>query len=135
MHEERGAAVNVRAQHAETFVHRVPGLHDNVVEFVAQEVFDNGLVAGLNFEKIRENAHGGASALHGTGLEEPADGLGGISMFGDDGFEGSSFAECRGKFRAQAIEMVFALGFLAALEFQQFASAGDFFCERFDALA
>ena len=62
MHQECRAAVDVGAQQAQAFVGGVPRLDHDVVQFVAQKVFDDALVAGLNFEEIGEHA-GGSVAL------------------------------------------------------------------------
>jgi hypothetical protein len=58
MNQEGGAAVDVGAQQAQAFVGSVPGLDHDVVQFVAQEVFDHALVARLDFEEVGEHADG-----------------------------------------------------------------------------
>ena len=87
MHEEGRASIHVGAQHAQAFVGRVPRLHHDVIQFVAQEVFDHALVPRFHFEEIRKHAHRRKPALHHPGLKQPTNRLGRISMFGDDGFE------------------------------------------------
>ena len=76
MHEERRASVNVGAQHAQALVGCVPRLHDDIVEFVAQEIFDHALVPRLDFQEISEHAHRSQAALHDAGLKQAANGLG-----------------------------------------------------------
>ena len=57
MYEERRATINVGAQHAQAFVGCVPRLHDDIVEFVAQEIFDYPLVPRFDFQEIGEHAY------------------------------------------------------------------------------
>src|SRR5258708_6487556 len=87
MHEEGGAPFNIGAQHAQAFINRVPGFDDNVVQFVAQEVFNDALIARLDFEEISQHTDRSASALKCAGLKQAAHGLGGITVLGDDRFE------------------------------------------------
>ena len=58
MDQECRASIDVGAQQAQAFVGGVPRLDDDVVQFVAQEVFDHALVARLDFEKIGEHSGG-----------------------------------------------------------------------------
>src|SRR6185437_6385090 len=53
---------------------------------------------------------------------------------GDDGFERSLFTQSRCEFGAQGVQVALGFRFLLALEFQQFASAGDFLRECFHSL-
>ena len=50
MDQEGSAAVHIAPQQPQTLVSGIPGLHHNVVEFVAQEVFHYVLVAVVDFE-------------------------------------------------------------------------------------
>src|SRR5207302_9635870 len=87
MNEESSAAINIGPQHAQTLVGSVPGFDDNVVQFIAQEVFHDPLVARLDFKEIREHAYWSQAALHYSGLEKPADGFGRISVLRDHCFQ------------------------------------------------
>ena len=87
MDQERGPAIDIGAQQTHAFVGRVPRLHDDVVQFVAQEVFDNALVMRFDFEKIGQHADRGVTALQRARLKQAAYRFGGISVLGDDGFE------------------------------------------------
>ena len=49
MNQERSAAIHVGAQHAQAFVSGIPRLDDDVIQFVAQEIFDHALVFRLDF--------------------------------------------------------------------------------------
>ena len=124
MDQERGAAVDAGAQHAEAFVGCVPGLDDDVVEFVAQEVFDDAFVARLDFEEVGEHAYRSEAALHHAGLEEAADGFGGVSVLGDDGFERAFLAERGGVFGAENVEIGFGAGFVQLLRVRSGGEVG-----------
>src|SRR6185437_15857306 len=69
-----------------------------------------------------------------AGLEKPPDRLRRVTMLRNDRFERTFLAESGREFGAQAVEMVFGFRFLLAFEFQQFASARNFFGQRFHAL-
>src|SRR5258707_3905288 len=56
MHEECRAPVDVGAQQAQAFVGSVPRLDHDEVQFVAQKVFDNALIAGLDRKSTRLNS-------------------------------------------------------------------------------
>ena len=56
MDEEGGAAIDIAAQQAQAFVGRVPRLHHDVVQFVAQEVVDHMLVAVFHLEEVGQHA-------------------------------------------------------------------------------
>ena len=107
MHQESRASIDVGTQHAQAFVRRIPRLHHDVVEFVAQEVFDYPLVARLHFQKIRQNSHRSKAALHHSGLEQPPNRLCGISMFCNDGLERSFLAQGRRVLRAKNVQIDF----------------------------
>jgi len=126
MHQERSATIYIGAQQAHAFVGRVPGLHHDVVQFVAKEVFNDALVMRIDLEEVRENADGRMAALKSTRLEDATDGLGGIPMLGDDGFERTFLAKSCGKFGAQAIEMKLGFGFFETFRFEGLADVGDF---------
>ncbi len=111
MNQEGGAAVNVAAQQAQAFVGRIPRLHDNVVQFVAQEVVDHVLIAAFDFKEIGEHADGSAAALQPTRSEELADRLGGIAVLGDDAFERTLLTHEGGVLAAQRVEVALGIGF------------------------
>src|SRR5208337_2430914 len=133
--EESCAAVNVGAQHAQAFVSGIPGLDHDVIQLVAQEVFDDAFESGLDFEEVGEYTHRRAASLHYAGLKEAADGLGGISVLGDNGLERTLFAECGRVLGAENVEMGLGPGFLELLRFDQAAKLADFFADAADALA
>ena len=93
MHEECRAPVDVGAQQAQAFVGSVPRLDHDEVQFVAQKVFDNALIAGLDFEEIGEHTGGSVSSLQRARLKKPPHRLGGITVLGDDRFERTFLAE------------------------------------------
>ncbi len=106
MHQKRRPPVDVGAQQAQAFIGRVPRLDHDEVQFVAQEVFDHPLIARLDFEEIGEHTGGSVSSLHCARLKQPPHRLGGIPVFGDDRFERSFLAQCRGVFGTDGIEML-----------------------------
>jgi len=85
MHKESRSAVNVSAQQAQAFVGRIPRLHDNIVQFIAEEVFHHLLVTRINFQKIGQNSRGSVSTLQGARLKQAPHRFRGISVLGDDG--------------------------------------------------
>ena len=101
MNQEGGAAVHVAAQQAQAFVGRIPRLHDNIIQFIAEKVFYNPLEARLDLQKIGEHPDRSEAALHDSRLEKTADGLGGISVLGNHRFQRSLLAERCGEFGAQ----------------------------------
>ncbi len=65
-------------------------LDDDVVELVAEELVDDALVLAVDFEEVGERADGGHAVgvlLVGVGLEDVADGVGGVAVLLDEGFE------------------------------------------------
>ena len=52
MDEEGSAAIDAGAQHAQAFVSGVPGLYDDVVQFITEEVFDDALIARFDLEEV-----------------------------------------------------------------------------------
>ena len=119
MNQECRAAVDVGAQQAQAFVGGIPALDDNVVQFVAQKIFDYAFVARIDFQKIGKHAGGSMSALQGARLEQPPHRLGRVPMLGDDGFERSLFAERGRVFGANRIEVPLGVVFLRALAFER----------------
>src|ERR1700756_2316473 len=93
MNEEGGTTIDVAAQQTQAFVGGIPGFHHNVVELIAQEVFDHALMLGFHLEEVSEYAGGSESTLELSGLEEAANGFGGVTVFGDDGRQRSFLAE------------------------------------------
>ena len=120
MHQEGRAAIDVAAQQAQAFIGRVPRLHHDVVEFVAQEVFDHALVLRFDFEEIRQHAHGSEPTLQRSRLEQAANRFRGVTMLGDDRFERSLLAQSRGELGAQAVELTLGFVFLVALGFRAY---------------
>ena len=70
MNQECGAAIDVAAQQAKTFVGCVPGLDHDVVQLVAQKVFHHAFKARLDFQKIRQHSDWSEPALHHARLKE-----------------------------------------------------------------
>ncbi len=100
MDQEGSAAVDSGTQHAQAFVGGIPGFHDDIVQFIAQEVFDHSFIARLHFEEVREHAHGRKASVHYARLKQAANGFGGVSMLGDDGFERTFLAKSGSVLRA-----------------------------------
>ena len=59
MDEEGGAAADVGLEEVHAGVGGVPGLHDDVVELVAEELIDYALVFAVDFEEVGQRAYGG----------------------------------------------------------------------------
>src|ERR1017187_4299743 len=93
MDQECCTSIDVGAQQTQPLVRRVPTFHDDVVQFISQEVFDHPFVAWIDFKEIGEHTGGSVSALQRARLKKAPHGLGGITMLGDDGFERSLLAE------------------------------------------
>ena len=93
--EEGGAAGDVGLQEMHACVGGVPALDDDVVELVAEELVDDALVLAVDFEEVGEGADGGHAVgvlLVGVGLEDVADGVGGVAVLADEGFERAAAA-------------------------------------------
>src|ERR1039458_2408281 len=134
MDEEGGPAIDAGAQHTQAFVGGVPGLHHDVVQFVAEEVFYDTLVAWLDFKEIGEYTDGREAAVHHAGLKEAADGFGRVSVLGDDRFERPLFAKGSREFRAENVEVGLGARLLQLFLFDQAAELADFFGDAGDAL-
>jgi hypothetical protein len=63
MDQKCGAAIDVATEQAQAFVGGIPGFDDDVVEFVAEKVFDHALVLRFDFEEVGEHADRRVSAL------------------------------------------------------------------------
>src|ERR1700692_750825 len=93
MDEESCSAVDVGTQQAQAFVGGVPRFDHDVIEFVAEEVFDDALVARLNLEEIGKHSGGSIAALQASRLKQAAHCLGRVPVLGDNRFERTFFAE------------------------------------------
>src|ERR1700733_4553121 len=134
MNQEGGAAVDVAAQQAKPLVSGVPRFDHNVIQLVAQKVLDDALETWLDFKKIRQDADGREAALHYSGLKKPANGLRGISMFGDHRFKRAFFPlGCR-EFSAKQVEMRLSFCFFEALGVDQAAELVDLLINARNAL-
>ena len=49
-------STSVRSK-SQPFIGRIPRLHDDVIQFIAQEIFHHSLVTRLDFQKIRQHSH------------------------------------------------------------------------------
>ena len=125
MHKECRAPVDVGAQQAQAFVGCVPRLDHDEVQFVAQEVFHDALIAGFDFEKIGEHAGGSVSSLHCARLKKAPHRLGRITVLGDDGFERPFLAQRRGVFGADGVEVFLGVVLGRALRLQGLAQVRD----------
>ncbi len=132
--EESRASVDIGAQHAEAFVSGVPGFDHDVVELIAQKIFDDTLVARFDFEEVGQHAHWRQAALHHPGLEQAAHRFCGVSVLGDDGLERAFFAESGRVFGAEHVEVRLASRFVELLGFDQAAKLADFFRDPADPL-
>ena len=135
MDEEGGAAIDAGAQHAQAFVRGVPGFHHDVIQFVAQEVFDYALVARLHFEEVGKHANRGEASVHDAGLKEAANGLGGISVLGDDRIEGAFPAERGRVLGAENVEVRLATSFFEFFLFKETPQLADLFSDAAHALS
>src|SRR5437588_593084 len=66
MDQERGAPINIGAQHVQALISRVPRFYDDVIQLIAQEVFYNVLVLLVDFQKICQHSRRRHSALQGA---------------------------------------------------------------------
>ena len=119
MDKKRCAAVDIRAQQAQPLVGCVPGLYNDVVQLIPQEIFNDAFIAPFDFKEICENTDRGQSSLQRAGLKKTADRLGRVSVLGNNSFERRLFAQCGGIFRAQAIESRFGSTFLVPFVFER----------------
>ncbi len=63
MNQECRPAIDIGPQQPQTFVRRIPRLHHDVVQLIAQKVVDHVLVTIFNLEKVCQHACGRASHL------------------------------------------------------------------------
>src|SRR5580692_5991200 len=126
MHQERSASVDVRAQQAQAFVGSIPRLDYDEVQFVAQKILDDSLIARIDFEKIGEHAGGSISSLHGARLKQPTHRLSRIAVLGNDSFKRPSLAKRRGKLGANGIEMLLGFIFSGAFRLRRLTQVCDF---------
>ncbi len=134
MHQECRAPVHVGAQQAQTFIGRIPGFNDNVIQFVAEEIFDHTLVSCLYFEEVGQHTRRSQATLHHSGLKKAAHRFGRISMFRNHRFERASLADGGRIFGAQAIQMTLALGFFRPLGIKRMPGQRQFLGKRGDSL-
>ena len=137
MHEEGGAAADVGLEEMHAGVGGVPGFDDDVVELVAEELVDDALVLAVDFEEVGEGAYGGHAVgvlLVGVGLEDVANGVGGVAVFFDEGFEGVATAVEGGDFAAQLVAATLGLRLFGAAGFDLEAEFGDLGFETLQAL-
>ena len=88
---------------------------DDVVEFVTEELVDNTLVFTVDFEEVGEGANSGHAVgvvLVGVSLEDVADGVGGVAVLSDQGFEGAAAAVETGDFATELIAAALCLSTL-----------------------
>ena len=131
----RPADVGLEQVHAG--VGGVPGFDDDVVELVAEELVDDALVLAIDFEEVGERADGGHAVgvlLVGVGLEDIADGLGGVAVLADEGFERAAAAVEGGDFAAQLVAAALGLRLFVAAGFDLEAKFGDLGFEALEAL-
>src|SRR6185437_8193846 len=57
MHQEGGAPRNVGVKHAHALIGRIPTLHHDVVQLIAQKLVDDALILSLDLEEVRERSH------------------------------------------------------------------------------
>ena len=112
-------------------------LDDDVVEFVAEELVDYALVLAVDFEEVSEGAYGGHAVgvlLVGVGLEDVADGVGGVAVLLDKGFEGVTAAVEGRDFAAQLVAAALGLRLFGASGLYLQAEFGDLGFETLQAL-
>ena len=83
------------------------------------------LVAVFHFKKVSQHAGRCTSTLQRARGKQLAHRLGGIAMFGDDGFQRTALAHEAGVLATQGIEMALGFGFGRALLVQLHAGVGD----------
>ena len=97
--EEGGATGDVGGEQTDARVGGVPALDDDVVQLVAQELIDDGLVLAVDFEEVGEGPDGrervGCGA-GGVGLEDVLHGIGGVAVLADEALDGAAAALERG---------------------------------------
>ena len=57
MHQKRRPPIHIRLQQPHAFVRRVPALHHDIIQLVAQKLIDHALVCAIHFQKIRQRSH------------------------------------------------------------------------------
>src|SRR5690242_3178962 len=117
VHQEGGAPVHIAAQQAQAFVGGVPGLHHNVVEFVAQEIFHHVLVTVFDFQEVGQHARGSQPALHAAGLKQAPHRFGGITVLCDHRLQRGPASQKGSVLGAQAVQPALAFRFGRALHF------------------
>jgi hypothetical protein len=86
--EEGGAPSDVGLEQANAGIRGVPAANDDVVEFIAKKLVDDGFIAAVDFEEVCQRADGsGAILALGVSTEDVANGVGGVAMLTDKGFE------------------------------------------------
>src|ERR1700683_1865820 len=134
MNQKGRAAIHIAAQQSQAFIGSVPRIDHDVVQFVAQEVFDHALETRLDLKKIRENADWRESALHYSRLKKAANRFCRVAMLRDDGFERSFFPQSGGELCPQQIEMTLGSSFFRTFRFDRPAKLTDLFGNSGDAL-
>ena len=64
MHEKCGPTVHVGAEKTQALVRRIPRFHHDVIQFIAQEIFDYPFIACLHFKEISQYTSGSQATLH-----------------------------------------------------------------------
>ena len=95
------------------FIGGVPGLDHDVIQLVAQEVFDHMLIAVSTSRKSASTPTGASPPFIAPDLEQPPHRVGRVAVLGDHRFQRALLAQGSGVFGAQGIEMV--LGFVSSL--------------------
>ena len=115
--EEGGAAADVGLQEVHACVGGVPGFDDDVVELVAEELVDDAFVLAVDFEEVGERAdsrHTVGVLFVGIGLEDVADGIGGVAVLVNERFERAAAAGEGRDLAAQLVAAAFGLRLFGA---------------------
>src|SRR5271170_7593384 len=132
MDKERGPAVNIGLEQTHAFIRRIPALHDDIVELIAQEFVDHALILTVNFEEIGECADGRKAAAQRVRTKKLAHRVRRVAMLADERVEGIMAASERGMFGAKLITPPPGLGFRRAFRVNAVAKACDLSLTRLE---
>ena len=69
MYEERRAPIYVAFEQPQAFIGGIPGLHHDVIQFIAQEVFHYVLVLVFHFEEVGQHSGWGVAFAQSARLK------------------------------------------------------------------
>ena len=104
MYQECGTAIYPGAQHSQPFIGRIPRLHYDVVQLIAQEVFNHTFVAIFHLNEIGQHTGSRKTVLLAAGLKQSLYRFSGIAVLGNQGFQRRSFSQGAGVLATQTVE-------------------------------